>query len=98
MPEKISAIAGLRGMFRQTGGVIGTAGIVLVLSRFPDKVAGFRAVFLGMSALLLLAMPLIRLVPDGRGAAGAGPRGEGLEVYSLDYQEPFRWLSECKKI
>ncbi len=80
MPEKISAIAGLRGMFRQTGGVIGTAGIVLVLSRFPDKVAGFRAVFLGMSALLLLAMPLIRLVPDGRGAAGAGPRGEGLEV------------------
>lgn len=70
MPEKISAIAGIRGMFRQSGGVIGTAGIVLALSRFPDKVAGFRAVFLGAGILLLLAIPLIRLVPEGhRGAA-----------------------------
>lgn len=70
MPEKISAIAGIRGMFRQSGGVIGTAGIVLALSRFPDKVAGFRAVFLGAGILLLLTIPLIRLVPEGhRGVA-----------------------------
>lgn len=64
MPEKISAIAGLRGMFRQSGGVIGTAGIVLILSRFPNKVEGFRAVFLGAGLLLLLVIPLIRLVPE----------------------------------
>lgn len=66
MPEKIAAITGLRGMFRQTGGVIGTSLIVLVLSRFSDKTAGFQAVFLAMSALLVLAIPFIRAVPDGR--------------------------------
>lgn len=68
MPEKISAIAGLRGMFRQSGGIIGTAVIVLVLSRFPNKADGFRAVFLGAGILLLLALPLIRLVPESSGA------------------------------
>lgn len=69
MPDKIAAITGLRGMFRQTGGVIGTSAIVLVLSRFPDRVAGFHVVFLGVTAVLVLATLLIRGVPDGRAGA-----------------------------
>lgn len=69
MPEKIAAITGLRGMFRQTGGVIGTSVVALVLSRFRDQVAGFHAVSLGMATVLVLATPLIRGVPDGRQAA-----------------------------
>jgi EmrB/QacA subfamily drug resistance transporter len=69
MPDKIAAITGLRGMFRQTGGVIGTSAVALVLSRFPNKVAGFHTVFLGMATVLALATPLIRGVPDGRHTA-----------------------------
>jgi EmrB/QacA subfamily drug resistance transporter len=67
MPEKIAAISGLRGMFRQTGGVIGTSLIILFLSFCQDKGAGFRTVFTGMAIFLLLATPLIKIVPDGRG-------------------------------
>jgi EmrB/QacA subfamily drug resistance transporter len=66
MPEKISAITGLRGMFRQSGGVLGTSVIILILARFSNKAAGFRVVFLGMTVMLLLSLPLIRYVPDGR--------------------------------
>jgi Arabinose efflux permease len=66
MPQKIAAISGLRGMFRQTGGVIGTSVIVLMLSVAPDKLIGFHMIFLGMTLLLLLAVPLILKVPDGR--------------------------------
>lgn len=66
MPQKIAAISGLRGMFRQTGGVIGTSTIVLILSVSPDKLRGFHMVFLGMTLSLLLAAPFILKVPDGR--------------------------------
>ena len=69
MPEKIAEISGLRGMFRQTGGVVGTSVIVLSLSRFQDKTAGFHAIFLVMGVLLIAAIPFIRGVPDGRGAS-----------------------------
>lgn len=64
MPEKISAISGLRGMFRQAGGIIGVAGVVLTLSRFTDPAAGFQVVFIGMGLLLLVSLPLIREVPE----------------------------------
>ena len=72
MPQKISAMSGLRGMFRFAGGILGTSVIVLVLSHFPDKAAGFHVVFLGVSAVLVLTAPFIRLVPDGRRTPPAG--------------------------
>ncbi|MEW5899187.1 MAG: MFS transporter, partial [Bacillota bacterium] len=65
MPEKIAAISGLRGMFRQTGGVLGTSLILLILSFYPDKSAGFRVIFTGMTVFLLAATPFIKKVPDG---------------------------------
>ncbi|MEW5897667.1 MAG: MFS transporter [Bacillota bacterium] len=67
MPEKIAAISGLRGMFRQTGGVLGTSLILLILSFDQDKSEGFRVIFAGMTVLLLAATPFIKKVPDGRG-------------------------------
>lgn len=66
MPDKISAITGLRGMFRQSGGVVGVSCIVLTLSFFREPAAGFSVIFAGMGALLLLVIPLIREVPDVR--------------------------------
>lgn len=67
MPEKIAAISGLRGMFRQAGGVLGASLILLILSCYQDKGAGFRVVFTGMAIFLIAAAPLIKKVPDGRG-------------------------------
>ncbi|MCL6448140.1 MAG: MFS transporter [Armatimonadetes bacterium] len=67
MPEKIAAISGLRGMFRQAGGVLGTSLILLILSFYPDKSVGFRVIFTGMAVFLLAAAPFIKKVPDGRG-------------------------------
>lgn len=65
MPHKISEISGLRGMLRQAGGVIGTSTIVLLLSRFADKAQGFKVIFIGMSIILAIITPLIKLVPNG---------------------------------
>jgi MFS family permease len=42
LPERTAVIAGLRGFFRQIGGVIGTAAIVVALSLSPDNAAGTR--------------------------------------------------------
>lgn len=72
MPDKISAISGIRGMFRQSGGVIGTSGIVLILSRHADKTTGFSLVFTIMAAILILSLPLVRYVPDGRTPVSRG--------------------------
>jgi len=63
-PSQAAAISGLRGMFRQTGGVIGVAGVVLALSFFPDQAQGLAIVFAVLAGVLLLAVPLVFLIPD----------------------------------
>ena len=64
VPDKAAAITGIRGMFRQTGGTVGTAIVVLALSLTPDKRAGMQHIFLALSAGLLLTVPLIFMIPD----------------------------------
>ncbi len=65
MPERAGAITGLRGMFRSTGGILGTALVVLVLELVPDRAAGMRAVFMGAAgALVGLVLPLVFAIPD----------------------------------
>ena len=65
MPERAGAITGLRGMFRSTGGILGTAVVVLILDLVPDRAAGLRAIFTGAAALLAgLVLPLVFLIPD----------------------------------
>ncbi len=64
MPEAIARITGLRGMFRTTGGVLGTATIVLILSHYKDQGVGLEHVFVGLSFLVLLIIPPIFLIPD----------------------------------
>jgi EmrB/QacA subfamily drug resistance transporter len=63
-PKKAAAIAGLRGMFRQTGGVIGIASVVLALSFFPDRAHGITVIFLALTAVLVITMPLTLMIPD----------------------------------
>ncbi len=64
IPEKVAAVAGLRGMFRFTGGMLGTAGFVLVLSRYTDKAVGMQEIFMGLGILLLFLIPLVFMIPD----------------------------------
>ena len=65
MPDKIASIVGLRGMFRSTGGVLGSALFVLALSYASDKKAGMEHIFLVMSVIFIASIGCIFMIPDG---------------------------------
>jgi hypothetical protein len=69
----------MRGMCRSTGGIIGTAVMVVVLELSQDKAAGLRTMFVAYGVLLLVAIPLTFLIPDMPRASrrGGAPAGEG---------------------
>lgn len=64
VPGKVAAVAGIRGMFRSIGGVMGTATIVLALSHFHDKAVGLQHVFFVLAFLVLAVIPLVFSIPD----------------------------------
>src|SRR5215217_3901667 len=64
LPDRVGVVAGLRQFFRQVGGVIGTAGIVVALSLSPDKAAGMREIYTVLVLLLIVTIPLAFLIPD----------------------------------
>jgi EmrB/QacA subfamily drug resistance transporter len=64
LPDRTAVVAGLRGFFRQIGGVIGTASIVVALSLTPDKAAGMRTIYTTLGLLLVVTIPLAFLIPD----------------------------------
>jgi MFS family permease len=84
-PEQAGAITGIRGTFRLAGGSIAISCIVLVLSFFKDQAAGLDAIFLALTGLLALSVPLVLMIPEpgasSRGAAAqaaATPRSRAL--------------------
>jgi MFS family permease len=84
LPDRVGVVAGLRQFFRQVGGMIGTASIVVALSLSPDKAAGMREIYTVLGLALIVTIPLAFLIPDAarerrRQETGAGParRGEG---------------------
>jgi EmrB/QacA subfamily drug resistance transporter len=79
MPDAVARITGLRGMFRTTGGVLGTATIVLILSHYQDQGVGLEHIFIGLSVLVLLIIPPIFLIPDN---ARMRRKAAGLEVHA----------------
>jgi len=64
LPDRVGVVAALRQFFRQVGGMIGTAGIVVALSLSPDKAAGMRGIYTALALLLILTIPLAFLIPD----------------------------------
>jgi EmrB/QacA subfamily drug resistance transporter len=66
-PDQVAAIAGLRGMFRQSGAIIGVSMTTAILARSHDAGLTQAHVFLAFAAVLVCVVPLIRLVPDHRG-------------------------------
>jgi EmrB/QacA subfamily drug resistance transporter len=78
VPDRAGVISGMRGMFRSTGGIIGTAMIVLVLEISTDKAAGLRTMFLAYGLILLAAIPLTLFIPEtAREGAGRGESSGG---------------------
>jgi EmrB/QacA subfamily drug resistance transporter len=66
-PDQAAAIAGLRGMFRQTGGITAISVTSAFVARSADPGLAQAYVFLAFAVLLALALPLIFRVPDQHG-------------------------------
>jgi EmrB/QacA subfamily drug resistance transporter len=65
MPERIGTITGVRGMFRQVGGAISVGLTALVVHNTGDTALGFRYVFIGLAAIMVMVIPVIFLIPSG---------------------------------
>jgi hypothetical protein len=66
-PDRVAAIAGLRGMFRQAGAITAVSVTTAVIARSAHPGLVQARVLLVFAALLLLMLPLVRLVPDHHG-------------------------------
>jgi MFS family permease len=80
MPEKVSTITGLRGMFRSVGGALGISIITIILHVSSTPAIGFRVTFIAFGLGLLFSIPLIFLMPDGR-YVSPGPKKMLVEHY-----------------
>ena len=67
-PDQAAAIAGLRGMFRQTGGITAISVTSAFLARAADPGVAQAWLFVAFAGILALALPLIRRVPDQHGS------------------------------
>ena len=68
VPESAGSVAGLRGMFRQSGGIMSVSISAAILARSADPGNAQAIVFVVFSCLLAAAIPLIFLVPEHRGS------------------------------
>jgi MFS family permease len=66
-PDRAATIAGLRGMFRQTGGITGVSVTSAILARSSDPGLTQAWIFGIFAVVLVLSLPLIRFVPEHRG-------------------------------
>ena len=80
-PDQVAAIAGLRGMFRQSGAIIAVSVTTAIIARSSHPGLVQAHVFVVFAILLIALLPLIRLVPDHHGnwyapaTAGRSPPG-----------------------
>jgi EmrB/QacA subfamily drug resistance transporter len=66
-PDQIASIAGLRGMFRQSGSIIAVSVMTAVVANSADPGMAQAHAFVVLSVLVLAALPLVFTVPDHRG-------------------------------
>lgn len=72
MPERVATIVALRNTFRTIGGALGISLITLILhlSRTPAK--GFSLTFISFGLALFCSIPLVFLMPSGKGSWDQG--------------------------
>src|ERR1700678_1057906 len=66
-PDQVAAIAGLRGMFRQSGAIISVSVTTAIIARSSHPGVDQAYVFLVFAGLLVLMLPLVKLVPEHHG-------------------------------
>ncbi|MGB3444575.1 MAG: MFS transporter [Actinophytocola sp.] len=67
-PDQIASIAGLRGMFRQSGSIIAVSVMTAVAANSGNPGMAQAHGFVVLSVLMLAAVPLIFTIPDPRGS------------------------------
>jgi EmrB/QacA subfamily drug resistance transporter len=67
-PDQIASIAGLRGMFRQSGAIIAVSVTTAVLANSSNPAMAQAHAFVVLAILLIAAVPLIWTIPDHRGS------------------------------
>lgn len=67
-PDQIASIAGLRGMFRQSGSIIAVSVMTAVAADSASPAMAQAHGFVVLSVLMLAAVPLIFTIPDHRGS------------------------------
>ncbi len=67
-PGELAGIAGLRGMFRQSGAIMGVSIATALIARSQNQGETLADVFVVFGVILLCVLPLIRLVPEHRGS------------------------------
>lgn len=65
--DEIAAVSGLRGMFRQCGGIVAVSVSTAVVARSANPGLAFAYLFVGFAGLVVLSTPLVFLVPNHRG-------------------------------
>jgi EmrB/QacA subfamily drug resistance transporter len=66
-PDQVAAIAGIRGMFRQSGSITAVSVTTAIIARSNHPGLVQAHVFLVFAILLVLLLPLVKLVPEHRG-------------------------------
>jgi EmrB/QacA subfamily drug resistance transporter len=66
-PDQTAAIAGLRGMFRQSGAITAVSVSAAVLARSSDPGLAQAHVFMGFAVIILAVLVLLGRVPEHRG-------------------------------
>jgi len=66
-PDQSAAVAGLRGMFRQSGAITAVSVTAAVLARSAHPGIAQAHIFVVFAMIMLGVLPLILLVPDHRG-------------------------------
>lgn len=63
-PDQVAAIAGLRGMFRQAGGIMAISVTTAVVARSQTPGAALADVFMVVAVLVVASIPMVFAVPD----------------------------------
>ncbi|MQA01660.1 MAG: MFS transporter [Streptosporangiales bacterium] len=66
-PDQAAAIAGLRGLFRQSGSIIAVSVTTAILARSDEPGLALAYVFAAVAVTLAGILPFVRLVPEYRG-------------------------------
>lgn len=67
-PDQVAAIAGLRGMFRQCGGILAVSISTALLNRSIDPGMAQAHIFWVLSlVMVVIAVPLVYMIPDHKG-------------------------------